>query len=383
MALNSVGSLALLCVACLTIMVGCVIVPGLPAIAAGLGVEGAESWLVTVPALGVVVFGPFVGLLVKGLGARNSLLAGLLFYGVLGAGGACLAGPVPVFTDRFLLGCATAVVMAAGTSLIGEFFEGEVRFKMIARQGMAIELGGVVFLAIGGVLATIGWRYPFAVYLMALVFFAMVLAFVPARTSSDADGAATSAERTSLRSLADIYVAALMSMISFFAAVILLPAKLAELRFDAAQTGYFLSFVSLVAVGAAFFMPAISQSLGSTKTLCLAFAFYALAHLVFYGSAELISNIGGAVALGCGFGLSVPLVNHLVIERSLPSSRGLVLGYLSSAIFLGQFLSAFIDFAPVNGTTSFMAAGCLAIVSIGLLVATQVWVARGMTVISS
>ena len=39
-------------------MVGCVIVPGLPAVAAQLGVGSGGSWLVTLPALGVVLFGP-------------------------------------------------------------------------------------------------------------------------------------------------------------------------------------------------------------------------------------------------------------------------------------------------------------------------------------
>ena len=45
--LKPLGAFSLLCVACLTIMVGCVIVPGLTSIASGLGVFGSASWLVT------------------------------------------------------------------------------------------------------------------------------------------------------------------------------------------------------------------------------------------------------------------------------------------------------------------------------------------------
>lgn len=54
------------------------------------------------------------------------------------------------------LGGVTALVMAAGTGLISEFYEGHERLTMIARQGMPIELGGVIFLFIGEVLASEG-----------------------------------------------------------------------------------------------------------------------------------------------------------------------------------------------------------------------------------
>ncbi|CDL38810.1 hypothetical protein HMPREF1144_0026 [Klebsiella sp. OBRC7] len=38
---------------------------------------------------------------------------------------------------------------------------------MIPSQGMLIELGGVIFLFIGGLLATLGWQWPFLLHLFA------------------------------------------------------------------------------------------------------------------------------------------------------------------------------------------------------------------------
>ncbi|UMB53301.1 hypothetical protein MKD41_13290 [Lutibacter sp. A64] len=43
--------------------------------------------------------------------------------------------------------------------------------KMIAWQGMSIELGGVVFLAVGGILGELNWQYPFYIYLISLTMF--------------------------------------------------------------------------------------------------------------------------------------------------------------------------------------------------------------------
>ena len=69
--------------------------------------------------------------------------------------------------------------MSAGTGLISSFHSGQACLKMIPSQGMLIELGGVIFLFIGGLLATLGWQWPFLLHLFASVLLVMQLAFVP------------------------------------------------------------------------------------------------------------------------------------------------------------------------------------------------------------
>lgn len=72
---------------------------------------------------------------------------GLIPYALLGLLGGHLNNPYLVVIDRILLGVATASIQAAGTGLIALLFIGDDRMKMIAWQGMAIELGGVVILS--------------------------------------------------------------------------------------------------------------------------------------------------------------------------------------------------------------------------------------------
>ncbi|MGF9566677.1 MFS transporter [Neorhizobium sp. BT27B] len=356
--LKPIGAFTLLSVACLTIMVGCVIVPGLPSIAAALGVGPASSWLVTLPSLGVAVFGLAVGRLIERLGSRRALVIGLLLYGLLGYAAVWLRGYPAVLLDRFLLGGATAIVMSAGTTLISEFFDGEARLKMISRQGMAIELGGVVFLAIGGMLAGIGWQHPFLLYLVAWIFAAMVVTFVP--HSPPSSGKVEPGATDSAPAMWDVYLAAACSMIVFFAAVILLPQKLADMGMGEVKIGYFLSFISLVAVGAAFVMPRFMDALGSMRTLMIAFSAYALGHVIFFAAGSFPLIVVAGMLVGCGFGFSIPLVNHLTIERSPLALRGRLLGYLSVAIFMGQFLSAFIEMLPLTRAGFFIVAALVA-----------------------
>jgi len=357
------GAFTLLAVACLTIMVGCVIVPGLPSIGAALGVGRASGWLITLPSLGVVVFGPLAGRLIDRVGAYRALCCGLLLYGLLGGAVVLLHGPVAVFADRFVLGGATGLVMAGGTALISEFYAGEARLAMIARQGMAIELGGVIFLSIGGYLTTFGWAAPFALYGMAIVFLVMVIAFVPAGRARGADVDAV-ADGVAPASMAPVFLAALCSMVVFFTAVLVLPFRLSRaVGFSEAQVGYFLSCVSLVAVGFASIMPRVAGRWTERLTLVIAFGCYALAHLCFAFAPGLAVLALGALLLGAGFGLSIPLVNHMTIERSPAALRGRNLAYLSMAIFLGQFLASPIGLVSGGSAGSFLAASAIALVA--------------------
>lgn len=355
--LRNAGAFTLLGVACLTIMVGCVIVPGLSEIAPALGVSHAASWLVTVPSLGVVVFGPLAGRLIDRFGAWHSLAWGLFLYGVLGAGGVFLHGFYAIMLDRLLLGGATAIVMSAGTGLISSFYQDDARLKMIARQGMSIELGGVIFLFIGGILATLSWRWPFLLYLMGWVLLMMQLRFVPHPVAPQKSEVAKTPVSGVLK---PVYMAALLSMVSFFTAIILIPEYFHQQGIGAAETGYFLSFISLIAVIAAAVMPEVMKQLGGHRTLIIAFVCYLAAHLMFSFAAALPIFMLGGVLLGCGFGLSIPLVNHMTVDHSEEAVRGQNLAYLAMAIFSGQFLSSFMVFIPGNISWIFSGAALLA-----------------------
>ena len=241
---------------------------------------------------------------------------------------------------------------------------------MIARQGMAIELGGVLFLFAGGLLAQQRWSLPFALYLcawalLALVHFCVPVTAVAAPTfaaSTAAPASATPTVSTAPRhggptaaaaampaQVKTAFAAALLSMVAFFAGIIMLPARLAGLGVDEAGTGYFLSFISLVAVGGAALLPALGRRASGRAVLVAALLAYAAAHGCFtvaQSPAQWPALLAGALLHGLGFGLSIPLLNHLVIEHSADGARARHLAYLSMAIFCGQFLSSFMEFLP-------------------------------------
>lgn len=69
--------------------------------------------------------------------------------------------------------------MTTSTALIADHHAPEEHGRVLGLQGAAMGFGGVVALLLGGLLAALDWRGPFAIYLLAIPMLALVLRFVP------------------------------------------------------------------------------------------------------------------------------------------------------------------------------------------------------------
>ena len=358
-------SLTLLFVSMLTIMVGAALAPSLPQISARIGLESYVSLILTLPAIGVVLSAPFTSRLIDRWGGKGALLLGLAFYGALGVIGAWLSYIPLLFLDRFLLGCATSLVMASGTSLIAEHYQGDSRLVMIARQGMAIEVGGVLFLSLSGAIAQIHWQLPFSLYMLAFIFIFIVCAWVPAASRKIVP---SKVQRPSTLTMErDILGIATLSMLVFFVSFITLPHSLHVMRYSEQGTGFYLGFISLIAVISAGLMPVFRRRLAAYPIFGLAFVAYAAGHFLLSIGSGLAVLWGAAILLGTGFGLTIPLANYEIILRSEPAARNRNLAYLSSAIFLGQALSSLIEFWGASYSSIFLFAAGFSIIIGGVI----------------
>lgn len=342
MTLNKAGEFTLLLAATLTIMVGTAVAPGLSSIAEALGVTAYAPLLITLPALGAILFAPIFGKCIDRLGARKTLLLCLIGYCILGVGGLLLHGPIPVAFDRILLGGFAAGIMASGTAEISRWYTGSSRLSMIAKQGMAIELGGVIFLFISGLLSEMAWYGSFFLYFLGLACAILCLLSIPASTKQQQVAPPPAVGKTS-QSLRNIMMTAFFAMILFFCIIISLPGHLTTLGFSGSQIGYLLSFVSLVAVFAAMIMPRVVRNTSESTTIKLAFISYGIGHLLFASSTLTYSLIAGALFAGIGFGLSIPLLNHKTVDISTDENRGYNLSRFAMAVFTGQFATSALE----------------------------------------
>ena len=363
--LKAAGLVGIMLASSLTIMVGCALVPALPEIGAHFQVGNYAGWLVTMPALGVVLGAVPCSRVLNKIGAYKTCAAGLILYGLLGIGGFVMPGAISEFADRFLLGIATALVMTSSTALISMFYQGKKQLKMLAVQGMTIELGGVVFLSIGGRLAEISWHMPYFIYSVAFAALLLLLFFVPCITESHIGEAehgnadARGSEETGIRHIAPVVLLAFLGMLVFFTAIVSLPTYLQEVKgYSTTFTGHYLAMISLVAVVFAGVMPKMVETISAKWTLAAAFACYAVAQSVLHAGSTTVSLYVAAVIMGIGFGFSTPLINSLTVERSTAANKARNLSFYSMCTFLGQFVSAF--FSSTAGSHAFLAAAVLA-----------------------
>ena len=354
------GVLAIMLASSLTVMVGNAITPVLPELGEVYGLGNYASWLVTAPALGVTATALLFGKLIDKKGPYYTAFFGLLFYGVLGVAGAFMPNAAAIFVDRFFLGAATAAIMSASVALITVFFDGEKQLRMIALQGMSMELGGVIFLSISGVLAGFSWRYPFFIYGLGLAAFLMLVLFVPkcqkAVENTEDDDSSFQKQGTPV-SL--VLLIAFFGMLMFFTAMVSLPIYLQnDLGYSPSFTGYYLAALDLVAVLSAGAMPRIVAKLNEKGCLLTAFFCYGAAFFIYFLSGHTAVLWTAVLLAGAGFGLSTPLFNSLVVRKSAPEKKGTNISLCTMAMFLGQFLSALLV-STFSGRNLFIAAAVI------------------------
>lgn len=345
-------------------MVGTVIAPSLSGLVAHKDLGFSAGWLITLPSLGVVLFAPFIGPLTHRMGSLKLLGWGLIPYAVFGLLGAFITQDYVLIADRILLGAATAVIQVSINTYIADCFSGEARMKMIAWQGMAIELGGVVFLAIGGVLGEMHWQYPFYIYLLAVLCLLLIGVALPKPKhhieASVGPAAANPKRRAKVRL---IFVASLLAMMLFFVGFVTLPLYLPQaFGFSESETGYLMSAISVMAVITASQMPKMVKLFGDGKTVALGFILFMLGYLVLATATSLPFLIITVMFIGIGFGFTIPLLNHMMIEASTVRTQGKNLGLYSMGIFGGQFLSTFIEYISEDYTVIYGVSVVLALI---------------------
>ena len=347
--------LTLLLTSTLTVMSGATISPSLPAMReAFAGVPNADVWVrlvLTLPALFIVIGAPVAGMITDNLGRKPLLVVSTLLYGLAGASGFLLGNLWLILLGRAVLGLAVAGVMISVTTLIGDYFGGRERANVLGLQGTFMNLGGVLFLSLGGVLADLNWHAPFLIYLFAFVLVPLV---VYSLYEPEQEREAVGAVKAQLpwRLLSVIYGAGLALMVVFYTIPVQLPFYL-ETSFatSATLTGFAVATATLAGALSSTFYGRISSRLGYAAVLSLSFTLMSAGYL-FIGLAPslLLVTVGLAVS-GLGLGLTLPNLNRWTAESAPAVLRGRALSGVTTAIFLGQFLSPLVT-QPIAQATS-------------------------------
>ena len=339
----------LMLAATLTIMSNATITPSLPGLQEMYGddpnAELITRLLITAPSLLVALVAPFAGAVVDRLGRRPPLLAGLVVYALAGTAGLWLQSLEAILASRLILGLGVAAIMVSQAALIGDYFEGPARGRLMGYQIAATNVGGLVFVMTAGVLAAHDPRLPFAIYGLSALMLPLLSRSLPEpspATEGHGPGAALAAQGEPgwQMTVAIMAIAPGLTFVFFYAVPTQLPYHLAALGLaDPRQAGEAMASMMFAAAIMAVLSGWIRPILGRIGTPVAGYAGLISGFALLAGAHSLPIAMLGTALVGAGLGLSMPTFITTALNAAPARHRGLVSGLVTSAIFLGQFLS--------------------------------------------
>lgn len=219
------------------------------------------SMIVTLPALGIIISSPFIGILADRYSRKKILMVSLAIFALVGVTGAFLNTLYIILAFRVLLGVGIAGMTICTSALLADNYTGADLKKKIGLQAACMGLGAAVLQLAGGALAEISWHVPYYIYLIALLIIPGVLLSISgSKSSSNHDhgkvGTVTSKKKIPLRSITLIYIATFTLLVLFLSIPTKLPFVLNEKGIS-----------STLMIGALISIPGLFGTVGGLGTL--------------------------------------------------------------------------------------------------------------------
>jgi MFS family permease len=292
----------------------------------------------------MVIGGPFVGAFIDRYGRKKLMLAGVVVYALAGASGAFAQTLAALLVGRAVLGLATVAVMTSATTLITDYYRGTARSRFLGLQGAFMGFSGTLLLPIGGLLADINWHIPFLIYAGALLLLPL-LAFALYEPARGGGGVSAAADHPApVRLMLLIYGVVIVMQVVFNTVPVQLPFFLQNLvSAGGSESGIAVAIMTLsFAVSSAFF-GTLAARFDYLRLMITGFLLTAAGYLLLGLAHDWTLVLLGLPLGGFGMGLVMPNVSVWLANETPAALRGRLMGGLTTAVFLGQFISPVIS----------------------------------------
>lgn len=333
---------SILSISLLTIMAPTAVSPALAEIQKAFPqITATQAKMVlTLPTLVMMPIGLCSAKLTARFDKKKLLLLGMTFFLVFGVGGGLVSNFGTLLIMRVLFGIGLGIMTPLSTSLIFDFApEPGRRSKLLGIQGASNQFGGLVFMTLSGVLASISWRYSFLCYafvVVSLVLTTLFLPSIPPMAPRKVNGGKP--KKMSKK----IFLLAFFAMM-IFACYFVINTDLAlfmdkyEIG-DAKKCGYALSIMRIPAIIAGLTLARIMKRLGDW-TMPVATAIMACGYMIIAYSNMFPMMMLGCLVVGLGGGFALPPISLYLPRIVTPRQRTFGVAIIMSVAQLGQFIS--------------------------------------------
>ena len=171
-------------------------------------------------------------------------------------------------------------------TIIGDMFSGEERTAALGYNASVLGVGTMIYPALGGALALLGWNYPFLLSVLALPMGVLVMLGLknpePAAALPLREYLAGAARSAADREIVPSYLATLATFILLYGALLAYFPFLMHSRFNASPSiiGLMLAATSVTTIIGAFNLGWISRRFASKTIIVASFVMYAVAILL-------------------------------------------------------------------------------------------------------
>jgi len=372
---NRAVTLAVLGLASMTIMANATVASSLPGLRAHYAdvphIDTLAGLIVTLPSLAIVLSAGLMGVLIDRWDRQKLLLITAALYCIGGTSGLWAESLTGMLIGRLALGLGVAGTMNLGMTWASDLWQGPARARFLGWQGAAISAAGIVFMLLGGALASYHWRGAFAVY--ALILPIAALAFLVLGPHAKRIAAERNRPKP-LRSTADqfpwaayafIAPLAFLFQVAFYVTPTRLPFHLEALGVQSPLVvGALMAALVMVSAPVSLMYGRIRARLSAMTIFGLSFALIGAGFLAHATASDWHGVLLGSLIAGLGMGLSMPNYTTWFMARVPATMRGRASGLLTTAFFLGQFASPLVS-APL--VASFGLAGTFGVVGGALI----------------
>ena len=342
--------------------------PGLPLLAAELG-NGPRGiayaqMLMTVPGIAMIA-SPLLGWLADRWGKRPILLAALFMDTAAGLGCMMTTDFTVLIILRFILGLGVGALMTVSLSMIGDYYGGEARTKMLGYRWCAMTFFSLLAVQAGGFLANShGWAAPMWLYLVGVPLFIFALLRVkPGSHNVKVAVETQDIEQQPLRETINaIFVFAMLGNVFLALAqynlYTQLPFLLREKGFlDPRTFAAIMLPAPLASIGITLCFARLRRWMHPLAIIATCLAFFSLGTLLFVHADDVAGLLIASAVTGSASVLFEPALSSFLLDRIHASRRAFAMGAIFSTFHVGPFLIPIV-FGPVNRmygfSTSFM-----------------------------
>ena len=321
------------------------ITPAFPKVEKALGISAQQvGLLITVFTLPGVLLTPILGILADRIGRKKILIPSLFLFGIAGTLCAFTSNFTLLLVFRFLQGVGAASIGSLNVTLIGDIYKGKERAAVMGYNASVLSVGTASYPAIGGVLAALGWHYPFLLPLLAIPVGLLVITSLknpePQNQQKFKDYLSSTWESINNVQVLGIFITSVVTFIILYGSYLTYFPFLLDRTFGASTVtiGILMSSMSLTTAITSSQLGKLVARFSEKQLITIAFFLYAISLILVPLMHEIWGLLLPIVIFGVAQGMNIPSIQTLLASLAPLEYRAAFMSLNGMVLRLGQTL---------------------------------------------